>query len=173
MLNQLIQFTLLGLLVGGELLQIKNNSKDDLLVSVTGLKDLVVRPGKIVPVTVPEEFTGTITGIPKRLKKAKVPRTTIELTLSPMAMVSVLDGFNIKAKITPLQGRRCKPAACSVDINSLCSPRNQVKNNRGAVLGCHNSPFLFKVVCPNAVVTTADVRNVFTCTTDSYLITLG
>lgn len=59
-----------------------------------------------VPVTVPDDFTGTITGIPRRLEIVKVPRTTVELTLSPMGDaydVSIMNGFNIKAKVSNSQ----------------------------------------------------------------------
>lgn len=51
MLNKLIQLTLLGLLVNAELLQVKNNAKDDLLVSVTGREDFLVPPEQIVSIT--------------------------------------------------------------------------------------------------------------------------
>ncbi|KAJ8918023.1 hypothetical protein NQ315_011476 [Exocentrus adspersus] len=177
MLLKLISYLGLGLvLVKAEVLQIKNNGKEDLVVSVTGEGDFVASPGNVNTLNVPNNFTGTITAVPKHREGVKAPRTTVELTLSPMGDaydVSLLNGFNVKAKITPLKGRRCKPTGCSADVNSLCSPRNQARDSEGKVVGCHDSPFLFKAVCPKAVVTTADVRNVFTCTTNTYFITLG
>ncbi|XP_018565695.1 thaumatin-like protein [Anoplophora glabripennis] len=162
--------------VYSRVIQVKNTGSVSLLVSVTDQSDITVLTGSTALVTVSDDFSGTISALPADSESTDIPRTKVELTLSVTQdtySVSLVEGFNLRAKVIPLQGTDCSTALCSANLLASCPAANQVLNTLGVVVACTNSPVVFKTICPKAVVTSDDVANVLTCQAQSYLIIFG
>ncbi|XP_044757458.1 thaumatin-like protein 1b [Coccinella septempunctata] len=82
------------------------------------------------------------------------PATLLEITQKGNAGldyydVSLVDGFNLKASMTPQGGQgdgsqySCKKAGCDTDINQKCPGELQLKNGQGQVIGCKSACLAF------------------------------
>ncbi|KAK9874693.1 hypothetical protein WA026_005513 [Henosepilachna vigintioctopunctata] len=78
------------------------------------------------------------------------PITLVEITLKgPQGLdsyyISLVDGFNVKATITPVNGEgdgsrcSCKKAGCNTNINDRCPNELQLENQNGQVIGCNSA----------------------------------
>ncbi|KAJ8917998.1 hypothetical protein NQ315_011451 [Exocentrus adspersus] len=176
MFSETFIVTLLVAATYGRVLQVRNSGSVPLSVSVTGQDDVTVLTGATAFVTVPDDFSGSVTAVPVGSEGNDVPRTRAELTLGTTGdsyAVSLVEGFNLAAKIVPIQGAGCTTAVCSANLKARCPVADQVVDALGVVVACSNSPLVFSTVCPKAVVTAGDVTNVYTCQAQSYLILLG
>ncbi|KAJ8946566.1 hypothetical protein NQ318_008296 [Aromia moschata] len=176
MFSKIFVVTLLFGAAYSRVLQVQNIASVPLVVSITGQDDVTVLPKTMVLVTVEEDFSGTISAIPSNAENADIPTTKVQLTLSPAGdsyAVSLIDGFNLKAKIVPIQGINCSAAVCFADLISKCPLENRVINSFNVTVACSNSPLVFRTICPRAVVSSEDVTKVLRCQAISYNIFLG
>ncbi|KAJ8978325.1 hypothetical protein NQ317_015939 [Molorchus minor] len=178
MFTKIVTVSLLLSMAYARVLLVRNEVSVPLIVSVTDQDDVTVLNHTTVPLTVPDAFSGSISAIRSDTENKNVPRTRVELNLDAIAdtyAVSLIDGFNLRAKVVPIQGTNCSAAVCAANLRSagLCPVENQVVNSLGVIEACTNSPLLFGKVCPKAVVSSEDVTQVLSCQAVSYLIILG
>ncbi|XP_060527322.1 uncharacterized protein LOC132702593 [Cylas formicarius] len=156
----------------GKVLKIVNNNPSVLAVNVGGAEHTVAS-NSLVAVVVADDFSDSITAVPANAEVTDGPRTKIELSLGAVDtyVVSLVDGFNLGAKIIPTGSVACSPSLCAASINSLCPVENQVANSLGTVVACKNSPAVMSSVCPLALVNEGDVTKTQSCVTaTSYMV---
>ncbi|XP_076257671.1 uncharacterized protein LOC143194829 [Rhynchophorus ferrugineus] len=138
----------------GKVIKIKNGYSTDLLISIDE-SQYIVASNSLIILNPLNEWSGSIKALPVNAEVTTGPKTAVNIAITSTNdeySISLLDGFNLAAKIVPIGSTNCTASVCAANILQACPIEDQVVNSTNVVVGCNNSPLVMATLCPLAIV---------------------